>query len=457
MQIHKLLRSLFFVPLFTIGTFTGFAQDVDPQLQDLIQKGIEKNRTLKINVLNQQQAEQDVKLAKSTFLPKLTLNASYTRLNDDLTFDEETQDLLKATQKLLIKEAAGMPFNMPFPEGIDLREAPNLQDKDIFKSSVDLDWVLFSGLEATHAIKASKHKSQSLKYLGQAEKDKLAMEIVEAYDQLALVYASEKVLNTTEEYLQEQEYYIKKAIKLGLTTPLSRKKIELAKQQLEGKKIEFNNSKTLLIENLNQLTGVEREELRELKPRLIQVKTSLANDTEVRNEIKALEEAEQATIQKSKMLKSNFIPKVAMKGRYEFIERDLSLLDPRWYIGVGVKWNVFDGNQSRIKAKKTQLESLAYREKIEEAQEMIALSIVKAQMDYNAKSQTVQTIQKELEIAEETYQLVNQQYKNNLAAITDVLDALTDVEKSHFKYQEAVFKQRKARNELLHAQGNLQY
>ena len=80
------------------------------------------------------------------------------------------------------------------------------------------------------------------------------------------------------------------------------------------------------------------------------------------------------------MEKSNFIPKLALKGHYEFLEDDLSLLDPVWYVGVGVKWNIFDGNQSRLKSQKSELESRKYREKMEEAEEMIALSSIKAEL-----------------------------------------------------------------------------
>src|SRR5690554_7971311 len=72
------------------------------------------------------------------------------------------------------------------------------RSKNILKASVEMDWVLFSGLEATHAVKASKHKASSLNYLGMAEKDKIAMQIIQVYDQLALVYASEKVLRSEE-------------------------------------------------------------------------------------------------------------------------------------------------------------------------------------------------------------------------------------------------------------------
>ena len=179
--------------------------------------------------------------------------------------------------------------------------------------------------------------------------------------------------------------------------------------------------------------------------------------TEKRNEVKALEEAEKATLYKAKMEKSNFIPKLALKGHYEFIEDDLSLLDPKWYVGAGIKWNVFDGRQSWLKSEKSKIESQKYREQIEDANEMIALSIIKAELTYESSLQNIKIIQKEIELASDTYDMIDKQYKNNLVSINDVLDALNDLEKANFKLQESFFNQRRAVTDLLHAKGILNY
>ena len=437
--------------------WVSMAQQLNPDLKNLISKGLKKSHTVNILSFNTEQSKIDQKLAKAVFLPKLTFNANYIRLNDDLTFDDDTQNLLIATQKLLIKEAVGIPFNDPFPENIPLTEITNLQDKNILKSSVDLDWVLFSGLEATNAIKASKHKEASLNYIGIAEKDKIALKIIEAYDKLALVYASKRVLNTSETYLDEQEYYVKKAIENGLATPIGRKKIELAQQQLTAKQLDFNHNKTLLVEVLHQLTGENRGSLHLLNPILHSFSIDSLSSTEKRNEVKALEEAKKATLYKAKMEKSNFIPKLALKGHYEFIEDDLSLLDPKWYVGAGIKWNVFDGRQSWLKSEKSKIESQKYREQIEDANEMIALSIIKAELTYESSLQNIKIIQKEIELASDTYDMIDKQYKNNLVSINDVLDALNDLEKANFKLQESFFNQRRAVTDLLHAKGILNY
>lgn len=457
MNLNKVVLKMFlmFTTLSVPSLIT--AQQLDPVLQELIHKGLDKSYQLNSNRIDAEQAKVDQQLAKSVFLPKITVNGSFVRLNDDLALDEDTQNLLMATQKLVIKEAVGLPFNSPFPDNIPLQDIPNLQNKNILKSSVDLDWVLFSGFEASNAFKASQHKETSLNYVGLAEKDKIALQIIETYDKLALVKASKNVLNTSEKYLNEQIFYVKKAIENGLTTPLSRKKLELAQQQLVAKQLEFEHSNILLIEVLHQLTGEDKADLKLLDPQLQSFSISESSTTEKRNEVKALEEAEKATLYQAKMARSNFIPKVAVKGHYEFLENDLSILDPKWFIGAGIKWNIFDGDQSRLKSKKATLESQKYRDRIEDAEEMIALSITKAELTYQSSLQNTKIVQKEIELANDTYEMVDKQYRNNLASINDVLDALNDVEKANFKLQESYFNERRAVAEMLHAKGVLTY
>ncbi|MGB1284380.1 MAG: TolC family protein [Polaribacter sp.] len=457
MYQNKSIQSFFFIVFICLIPSKILAQQLDPTLKELINKAVNKSHTVNIQNYNIEQSQIDQKMAKAVFLPKLTFNANFTRLNDDLTFNDDTQNLLLSTQKLLIKEALGIPFNSSFPDNIPLTDVPNLQDKNILKSSVDLDWVLFSGFEATNAIKASKHQEASFNYLGIAEKDKIALEIIETYDKLALVNTSKHVLNSSNKYLDEQENYIKNAIKNGLATPISRKKIELAQQQLASKELEYNHNRTLLIEKLHQLTGESRENLGLLNPILHSFSMDSLSSTEKRNEIKALEEAEKATQYKAKMEKSSFIPKLALKGHYEFIEDDLSLLDPKWYVAVGIKWNVFDGRQSWLKSKKSKLEGQKYREQIDDANEMISLSITKAELSYESSLQNIEINKKTVELASDTYDMIDKQFKNNLVSISDVLDALNDLEKANFNLQESYYMQRRAVTDLLHAKGILNY
>lgn len=127
MKRYKGALAVLWIVLLTVIPSVTKAQDLDPILKGLISKGLNKNHGLNGKRMDAEQAQVDQKLAKSVFLPKITLNGSYTHLNDDITFDENTKTLLTETQKLVIKDAIGLPFNSTFPNTIPLQEVPVLQ------------------------------------------------------------------------------------------------------------------------------------------------------------------------------------------------------------------------------------------------------------------------------------------------------------------------------------------
>ncbi len=444
--IGALLMSMFFI------TQKTSAQKFDPALSQLVKQAIDNNHQLKINQYKIKQNQIDRQKAYKTFLPKLTLNASYTRLNDDIILDPKLQLLLKGTEKLLIKEALGIPFNTPLPPTVPTSDIAPVMDKNIIKSSADLDWVLFSGLEATYAIKATKHKEKALDYAGQIAQKKLIKNIIKAYDQLALVLASEKVLNVTEKQLDAQEKRIKSAVKNGLAIKIDLKRIALARQNLNIKKADVLRQKQLVWEKLHQLTGADKKMIQALKPNLnpLLIQNTLLQQPTQAVEIKSLEEVVKAKSFQEKMAYSKYIPKIAIKGHYEFIDDDLSMLDPKWYVGIGAKWQLFDGLKSYDKARQTKLDQAIYQEKIQETKDLLKLAETNAKLNYELSQKQIQRHQQAVDLAQETYELVNKQYQNGLVDITKVLEALSRWQKARFNLKKAVFDQHQAAVELLY-------
>ena len=353
----------------------------------------------------------------------------------------------------MIKEAIGVPFNTSLPVGIPTSEIPPLLDKNVLKASLDMEWVLFSGFKVSNAVKATKHKEKAQEYAGLTSKTAVVMAVSDAYYKLALVQASKKVLQSSGNYLNTQEKFVSVAIKNGLAIPIDRQKITLAKHRLEVKKLDINNKEKLVIELLHQLTNTPIDQLEQLRPQLTNMQEGELNVSEKRSEILALEEVILATEYQEKIEKNEFIPKIAAKGHYEFIEDDLSLLDPQWYIGVGVKWAVFDGFKTKNKAKKVAKNKLKYEAQLTEATELIQLNQTKATLSLNTIHQKIVMIHQEVVLATKMYHFVNKQYKNGLTSITDLMDALNDVEKSNFNLQTAFYEQQKAYLELRQAKG----
>ncbi|HEY4650645.1 MAG TPA: hypothetical protein VIG72_04480, partial [Pontibacter sp.] len=124
-----------------IGQFPALAQDTAATapgtLRQLIEQALGKSQAVGIQETLTRKAGLDVKRARQVYLPTLNAEASYTRLNDDIVFPQELQQLLLGTQGLLIKEKLNVPFNTPLPPGVPLQPVPPIQEKDILKANIN--------------------------------------------------------------------------------------------------------------------------------------------------------------------------------------------------------------------------------------------------------------------------------------------------------------------------------
>lgn len=431
------------------------AQFFNDEVKHLYGQAIANNDTLQLYRIQQEQAAVDRQSMAFAYLPKVSFTGTYTRLNDDITFPDNLQQLLMGTQSLLIKEQLGLGFNTPLPTGIPLQSVDAIQRKDILKTTLNGQWLLFSGFKVNNAMKAYQHQSAAYHALTEKQATRLWLDVAEVYDKMALVQRSTAILETSERLLSEQGRFVEAAIRNGLATPLERKRIELAQQKLTLKKMENRNNQAVLAHKMHQLTGVPESELTTLRPVLVPVAYDFAVETNTRPELNALDESIAATRYQEKAAWADYVPKVAAFGQYELRERDLSLLDPQWYVGIRLQWNLFDGFAARNNAKKASLQRQAYTVQRRAAEDKINLGQAKLQEDYLLARQQLQVNAASVQLTEDTYDFVGKQYRNGLVGLTDVLDALNDLEKARFEQEQSVYNVRRVALQAADLQGTL--
>ncbi len=431
------------------------AQFSNPEIERLFYAAIEKNDTLQLYSIRQQQTNIDIKNTRYSYLPRAGFNATYTRLNDDIIFPENLQTLLLGTQALLIKEKLGLGFNSALPPQVTLQQVSPIQQKNILKTTANAQVLLFSGGKIKNGIQAYQHQYNTYNYLSEKQKSKIWLDVAEVYDKLALLYASDAIITASEKILNEQTRFVDAAIKNGLATPLDRKKVELALQKMTLKKLENTTSKYILQKKMVQLTGISIQEITALRPTLIPAYAIDTTLTDERPELKALDEGIKATQYKRKAELAEYIPKVVAFGQYEFREKNLSLFDPRWFAGIRLQWNIFDGFTAKNNATKASLEQKALQIQKNTATELIALAKTKYTEDFMTATQKITLKKAAVQLTADTYDFINKQYHNGLTTLTELLSAITDWEKEKFELEQATYEQRKAALQLADLNGTL--
>jgi outer membrane protein TolC len=254
--------------------------------------------------------------------------------------------------------------------------------------------------------------------------------------------------------LDEQLRFVEEAIKNGLATPLEREKVNLARQKLTLKKIEVQGNKELLIDKLSMVTLQEKTSLALLNPTIAPLFFTDTITVE-RPELKALNENIRAIELKRKIELTEYIPKLAAFGQYEWRKQNLSLFEPRWFAGLRLQWTMFDGLTAKNEARKTAIEKNILLEQKKDAEEKISLAVSKAEVDEWTAGQKMITAKQSAALAERIKLLTEKQFKNGLTSIRELLDAVAEQEKAQQDNLTAIFEQRRAVASLLEAKGRL--
>lgn len=138
---------------------------------------------------------------------------------------------------------------------------------------------------------------------------------------------------------------------------------------------------------------------------------------------------EQMALQQVKLAKSELLPKVAIVAQNNFngpIAFELPPVDKNlniWYVGVGVKYSLSSLFKSNKKLSQARLQQQAATEQKAVAAEQLNNQVQAAYTNYLQSYIELETQKKSVQLAQENYQVVNDRYLNQLALITDMIDA----------------------------------
>lgn len=138
---------------------------------------------------------------------------------------------------------------------------------------------------------------------------------------------------------------------------------------------------------------------------------------------------EQITKQQEKLAKSQLLPKVAIVAQNNFngpitfelppINRNLNV----WYVGIGVQYKLSSIFKSNKKLSQARLQNQAATEQKAVAAEQLNNNVLAAYTNYLQSYVELETQQKSVQLARQNYEVVNDRYLNQLALITDMIDA----------------------------------
>lgn len=139
--------------------------------------------------------------------------------------------------------------------------------------------------------------------------------------------------------------------------------------------------------------------------------------------------AVQMNEQKAKLERSELLPQIALVAG-EHLDGPITIEVPvlnnnfnYWYIGVGVKYNLSSLFKNNKKVRQAKLNIRKTQEEYVLAQEQVENSVQANYANFLTFFTDLRTQEKSVELANQNYSVTSNRYKNDLALLTDMLDA----------------------------------
>lgn len=362
-------------------------------------------------------AQATVGAAKGMRLPAVSANAGITRFDDAPAFDFS---------------GAGVPAVLPLFGG----ESMTMADARITLP-------LYTGGMVSRGIDSAAASLDSAQYDVAASMQQVKLEVAEHFIN---VLRAESALAVADSNVKSLEAHVRDAEDMFRSGAVARNDYLAAAVSLadaQQRRLQASNRLDLSHAAYNRALGralnarvTLDDELPGIDPSLDL--TSLERLTEAalrrRGELGSLAAAAKAMRHQAEFTRANTRPQLAVSGGYVALENDFLNRDEFWMVGVGVRWNLFDGGQSRQKASAMSSRANAVARQRDHLHSIIELRVHQSWLRLNETEMRKRLTESAVEQADENLRVVRDRYRNGEGTNTEVLDAerLRNISRSNF-------------------------
>ena len=412
-------RSIYII-LFLVSSLSYGQNKENLSFEQAVERMNNQNYALKSAESNKRSHEMERKTMRGLYLPKISLSASYMKFDQDVGLDISP-----------ISDAYGSLVGTP--AGKQLPTNLVLQNEEFTMVGVNFLWPVFTGGKIRAANQAMDANIDESLYKIEQTENQLNTELVERYFGYRL---SIKAIDLYREAYDAMLLHLDHAQKMeenGMISKAQRLYVEFstsnAKMDWQKSIRQANTVKEALSNTLGD--SIEIQPISEL--------FLLKN-------IEGVEYFQQAAIENNPLLKqvdskkslakanyniqrSDYLPTVAVVGNKELYTENLSHLMPDWFIGVNLRWTIFDGASRgyKVKAAKATMDMVEYIDT--KAKSDIATYINKLYNETQMHVEQMETMDKTYEFASEYLRVQKSAFAEGFATTKDVVDAELTVNK----------------------------
>ena len=330
-----------FLFLGLIATFANAQELTLKQAHDVM---LSKNGDAKASNFEVKAMEEEHKATKGLRLPSVSVSGTYLHLDEDITVDLNTQ-----------RNMVGGLLSIPNPAAVLGDWNFTLQEKNLGFASANVSMPIFAGGKINAANKASGIKLELTETKHQIKEDELTINLINYFFKLKLAKEAVQLRQEVYEVILLHNNQAAKFFENGLIAEVEtlNAKVALsnANRELLAAKKDVSLA-TSAVQNLIGIHSIEGFSSKSIEPIIVKPLKEFQLDMLTENQqLKTIEKSHELAELGLKVEKSDYFPKVGVFGKYVLGRENLSLIDTKWFAGVGVEWELFNGFQREHKIK----------------------------------------------------------------------------------------------------------
>lgn len=391
----------------SLWTGDAHAQQRTITIEELFELCDNSNKSVEISRMGAEAANEGVKVAKSALLPEVETSLSVSFLGDGCITDRNFSNFTNA-------------------------DIPHFGNNFAIKASQ----VVYAGGAISAGIKQAKIGKEIANRGVELQKQNMRFLMLGNYLELCKLNNRALVLKKNIEQSELLVEHIKAKHKAGTALRNDVTRYELRLEQLRLKLRETENNMRRINYHMVQSLGLPQETVITPDNNITEGAESKLSWSDWQSEAESnnphlqiadLKISQQQ--QKERAVKAERLPQVAIVAANHFdgpITIEVPTINKNfnyWYVGIGIKYNLSALWKSNRKSRIERIGTRSARESAALAREETNIALNSAYIALENAYEELHTQEKSVELATQNYDVVNNRYINNLALVTEMIDA----------------------------------
>lgn len=402
---YKVYRAILFYPIFAVQPIMAQTDSLFLTVEQLFEKGVQHNLQLQADIMRESMARERAKTARAAQFPELQIGLKGGVVGQPVVWEH------------------GL-FDPMYPDAPDWSQ----------NYAIDFSQPLYQGGKIRSTIRKADMEKQFAGLQTLTDQAEIKLGLLSRYMNLFSLFKQREVLvrNIEESELRLQD--IRRMKKEGLIT---NNDVLRSEMQLTGDRLalqETENSISLVSQQLDILLGQDENLLLTPDTTLLYQAVALqsyddyivqayANDPAM----KLLRTQTDLARNEIRITRSAFLPNVSMYASNTLarpVSRTLAdMYNNNWNVGISVSYPLSSLYKNNHKVKESKMMVSLRENEEEQKMQEIRMEVRSAFLRHQEALQRVEALKLSVRQAEENYRIMQNRYLNQLAILTDLLDA----------------------------------